>query len=101
AQSVAWDFLEWTTDWQKLAHEADAICFGSLAQRADTSRATIRQFVQTARAQAVRVFDVNLRQAFYSTEILADSMKLADIVKLNHEELARIMGIFELSHVDE
>ena len=45
-----------------------------------------------ARAGAFRVFDVNLRQAFYSTEILADSMKLADIVKLNHDELPRIMG---------
>ena len=44
---------------------------------------------------------MNLRQAFYSTEILADSMKLADIVKLNHDELPRIMGIFELSHADE
>jgi fructokinase len=101
AESVAWDFLEWTPAWQKLAQKADAVCFGSLAQRAPTSRATIRQFVHATREDAVRVFDVNLRQAFYSTEILADSMKLADIVKLNHDELPRIMGIFELSHIDE
>ena len=101
AESVAWDFLEWTSGWQEFAQQADAVCFGSLAQRAPTSRATIRQFVHSTRPGAVRVFDVNLRQAFYSAEILADSMKLANIVKLNHEELARIMGIFELSHVDE
>ena len=101
AESVAWDFLEWTPGWQALAQQADAVCFGSLAQRAPTSRATIRQFVHSTRPGAVRVFDVNLRQAFYSADILADSMKLANIVKLNHEELPRIMGIFELSHVDE
>jgi len=101
AESVAWDFLEWTQGWQQLAQQADAVCFGSLAQRAPTSRATIRQFVHSTRPDAIRVFDVNLRQAFYSADILADSMKLANIVKLNHEELPRIMGIFELSHVDE
>jgi len=101
AESVAWDFLEWTQGWQQLAQQADAVCFGSLAQRAPTSRATIRQFVHSTRPDAIRVFDVNLRQAFYSADILADSMKLANIVKVNHEELPRIMGIFELSHVDE
>ena len=101
ARSVAWDYLEWTSVWQELAQKADAVCFGSLAQRAPTSRATIRQFVHAMRSEAVRVFDVNLRQSFYSAEILADSMKLADIVKLNHDELPRIMSLFDLTHVDE
>lgn len=101
ARPVAWDYLEWTSVWQDLARRADAVCFGSLAQRAPTSRATIRQFVHTMRSDAVRVFDVNLRQSFYSAEILADSMKLADIVKLNHDELPIIMGLFDLTHVDE
>jgi len=93
-EGVAWDFLEWTSLWQKLAAEADAICFGSLAQRAETSRTTIRKFLGAARKDAVRVFDVNLRQAFYSKEVLAESMQAADIVKLNHEELPRIMELF-------
>ena len=101
AEDVAWDFLEWTAGWEELAERADAICFGSLAQRAETSRVTIRQFLKAARKDAVRVFDVNLRQAFFSEEILADSMKLADIVKLNHEELPRIMRLFGLSGRDE
>ena len=101
AEDVAWDFLEWTAGWKELAERADAICFGSLAQRAETSRVTIRQFLKAARKDAVRVFDVNLRQAFFSEEILADSMKLADIVKLNHEELPRIMRLFGLSGRDE
>jgi fructokinase len=101
AEGVAWDFLEWTPAWQELAAQSDVICFGSLAQRAPTSHATIRQFLAAARKDAVRIFDVNLRQAFHSKEILAESMRLADILKLNHEELPRIMQMFGLEHRDE
>jgi fructokinase len=101
AEQVAWDFLEWTPAWRDIAGEADAICFGSLAQRADASRFAIRQFLASARKDAVRIFDVNLRQVFYSKEILVESMQLADIVKLNHEELPRIMQVFGLENRDE
>lgn len=99
--NVAWDFLEWTRDWWALAAQADAICFGSLAQRCDVSRATIRSFVAEAPESAVRVFDVNLRQSFYSEEILAESMAIADIVKLNHEELPRVASLFGLPYSDD
>jgi fructokinase len=101
AEGVAWDFLEWTPAWQRLAAQADAICFGSLAQRAATSRATIRQFLGAGKKGAVRIFDANLRQEFYSKETLTESMKFADIVKLNHEELPRIVPMFGLQHRDE
>lgn len=100
-ESVAWDFLEWTLQWRKLASEADAICFGSLAQRSPQSRNTIRSFLQSARPKAVRLFDVNLRQPFFSSAVLSDSMKLATIVKLNHEELPRIMRLFQQEHRGE
>ena len=93
AHPVAWDSLAWTPDWQTLAAKADAVCFGSLAQRSDESRATIRRFLRATRPSAIKVFDVNLRQSFYSFEVLAESMKLADIVKLNDEELPRIMKL--------
>jgi len=96
--SVAWDFLDWTPQWQTLAHRADAVCFGSLAQRSEHSRATVRKFVLASGRNAVRVFDVNLRQSFYTEQVLAESMKLATVVKLNHEELPRIMRLFELEH---
>jgi fructokinase len=98
SESVAWDFLEWTPQWQALAQQADAMCFGSLAQRSERSRATIHRFVLASRPDAVRVFDVNLRQTFYSLQILSESMSLATLVKLNHEELPRIMRLFELNH---
>src|SRR5277367_6399646 len=71
---VAWDFLAWTLDWQHLAETADAVCFGSLAQRSDETRATIRKFLGATSAKAVKIFDVNLRQSYYSQETLAESM---------------------------
>jgi fructokinase len=100
-QPVAWDFLEWTPDWKKLAHEADAVCFGSLAQRSAISQSTIQTFLNATPREAIRVFDVNLRQNFYSRQVLAESMSLATIVKLNHEELPKIMALFELEHRSE
>ncbi|HEY6338967.1 MAG TPA: carbohydrate kinase [Candidatus Sulfotelmatobacter sp.] len=101
AQPVAWDFLAWTPPWQDLAKEADAVCFGSLAQRSPQSRETIRNFLRATPETAVRVFDVNLRGDFYSPEVIAESMRLADIVKLNDEEIAQIMRLGGLPHIDE
>ena len=95
-QSVAWDFFEWTPEWRKLAARADAVCFGSLAQRCLNSRKTIRTFLGTVRPGAIRVFDVNLRQKFYSKQILEDSARIADIIKVNHDELpvvAELLGL--------
>lgn len=88
--NVAWDFLEWTTAWQELASKTDAVCFGSLAQRSPQSRKTIRQFLQNTRADTLCVFDVNLRQSFYSADLLAESFRLAHIAKLNESELKEI-----------
>jgi fructokinase len=96
AESVAWDFFEWTATWHSLAEGADAVCFGSLAQRSPASRDTIRAFLGAVRPETIRVFDVNLRQSFYSSHTLSESMQLADIVKLNHDELpvvAKLLGL--------
>ncbi len=95
---VAWDFLQWTVEWQQLALACDAVCFGSLAQRSSASRNTIQNFLKTTRAAAVRIFDVNFRQSFFSGEILRRSFELADIVKLNHEELPRVARAFGLGY---
>lgn len=97
ARPVAWDFLQWTPAWKKLAEEADAVCFGSLAQRSPASRETIHQFLRSTRPQTLRVFDVNLRAPFYSRDVLEASLPLADVIKLNHDELpvlAELLGIF-------
>ena len=101
AHPVAWDFLECTPEWQRLAREADAVCFGSLAQRSEGSRETIRRFLGETSPPAVKVFDVNLRQSYYSREVVCESMKLADVVKLNDEELPKVMSLSGLQHEGE
>jgi fructokinase len=101
AHPVAWDFLQWTPDWQRLAENADAVCFGSLAQRSEESRATVRSFLRATPSGSLKVFDVNLRQSYYSAEVLAESMKLADIVKLNDDELPKIMNLAKFPHKDD
>lgn len=97
----AWDFLQWTPEWQTLARNADAVCFGSLAQRSAQSRETIRNFLQATRPEAVRIFDVNLRAAFYSQEVIDESLKLADIAKMNDEEVPQITELAGLAQGDE
>jgi fructokinase len=92
-QNVAWDFLAMTSEWRALAAQASAISFGSLAQRSAISRRAILDFLAAAHPQAIRIFDVNLRQSFYSAEIVADSARRANIIKLNHEELPKVMEL--------
>ena len=100
-QPVAWDFLEWTDDWRELAATADAVCFGSLAQRCEGSRATIQKFLKSTSGRTIKVFDVNLRQSFYSAAVLAESILLADIVKLNDEELPKIVDSVGIANRSE
>jgi fructokinase len=101
AEPVAWDSFEWTPAWQALAQKADAVCFGSLAQRSPLSRQTIFSFLKTIRPETTRVFDANLRQSFYSAQILADSAKHADIIKLNEDELPTVVRLLGFPFHDE
>jgi len=78
AEPAAWDSFEWTPQWQALAKKTDAVCFGSLAQRCPQSRQTIQSFLRAIRQETTRIFDVNLRQSYYSAQILADSAKQAE-----------------------
>jgi fructokinase len=86
----AWDRLEWTSEWEDLSAAADAICFGSLAQRSSLSAETIARFLRNSRPEALRIFDVNLRQSYFSREVLERSLRLANIVKLTDQELAEV-----------
>jgi len=97
-EGVAWDFLAWTPEWNVLARDADAVCFGSLAQRSEESRSTIRKFLQATRPETIKIFDVNLRQTFYSFDVLSAAFDIANIVKLNHEELPRVMQLLGLDY---
>jgi fructokinase len=99
AESVAWDFFAWTPEWRALAERADAVCFGTLAQRCPQSRATIRTFLKALRPGATRVFDVNLRQSFYDADTLSESAKLADIMKVNTDELAAVAKLLRIPFI--
>jgi len=97
-RAVAWDFLSWTPAWKRLAQRADVVCFGSLAQRSAVSRKAVLMFLRSTRPATLRVFDVNLRPPFYSTNVISNSLRLANIVKVNDEELPHIMKRMNLSY---
>jgi fructokinase len=96
-EKVAWDRLAVTASALNAIREADAICFGSLAQRSEPSRTSIQRLVSAAPAEALRVFDVNLRQKYFSGEIIEQSLRLANVLKLNDGELPVLARVFGLT----
>ena len=99
-QPAAWDFLELSDEWVRLAERADAICFGSLAQRGLESRQTIQTLAAQTSSRCVRVFDVNLRTPFYSGEVIQESLELATVVKMNDAEVPLVLGLLGLAGGD-
>ena len=95
-EPAAWDFMELTDDWVRLAERADAICFGSLAQRSLESRQTIQTLAAQTSSACVRVFDVNLRAPFYSSEVIQESLELATVMKMNDAEVPLVLGLLGL-----
>lgn len=92
-EPVAWDFLEFTPHWLALAEQADAVCFGTLAQRSPASRRTIESFLHETRPECTRIFDANLRKPFFSPEIVEHSLELATIFKLNADEMPQVLSL--------
>jgi fructokinase len=92
-ENVAWDFMEFSEDWISLARSAHAVCFGSLAQRGPVSRAAVRAFLAALPSFAIAIFDVNLRQSYFSSDVLRDSARFAKVLKLNHEEFPRFLEL--------
>ena len=95
-ENVAWDFLEAGESVLREASQADAVCFGTLAQRHRVSRAAIRAVLQAAPPEALRIFDINLRQHFWSRDLIVESLDLASVFKLNDAELpvvAKLLGL--------
>jgi fructokinase len=88
-EDVAWDYMEPDERWLDLAVGADAVCFGTLAQRSRQSRATI-QCALAAAGDAMRLCDINFRQRFYSHEVVTESLAAATALKLNEQEAAQL-----------
>jgi fructokinase len=95
-ENSAWDYLEWTREWEELAAGAGVVCFGTLGQRHVQARETVARFLEAKRPGALRLFDVNLRHSFFTPDMLARSLALASVVKLNAEELSAAASMLDL-----
>lgn len=103
SEGVAWDNIPFTPALARKAEECTAVCFGSLAQRSEGSRNTIYRFLDTMPDEEGRykVFDINLRQHFFTTDIITESLKRCNILKINDEELIVLSKMFDASLTDQ
>ena len=99
-ENVAWDNIPYTPEIAEIARNCRAVCFGSLAQRFVTSWATIRQFLDDTPADCLKIFDINLRQQFYTKDVIEESLKRCNILKINDEELVVIKRMYGYDNLD-
>ncbi|WP_455672619.1 carbohydrate kinase family protein [Phocaeicola sp.] len=101
-ENVAWDNIPFTPALEELARRTQAVCFGSLAQRSVVSRETINRFLDAMplKEGQYKIFDINLRQGFYTKEILDNSFNKCNILKINDEELITISRLFGFPGID-
>lgn len=100
-ENVAWDHMPLTEGMMELAGKTDAICFGTLAQRSEESRNAIQTMLSLVPLSAYRIFDINLRQHFYSRKIIIDSLNQCNVFKINKEELVIVEEMFDVPASDE
>ena len=100
ATDVAWDNIPFTAEMEDLAKRCSCVCFGSLAQRNSVSHDTIHHFLHSTPKDCLKIFDINLRQNFYTKEIIQESLNACDILKINDEELVTIGRLFGYPGLD-
>ena len=100
-QGVAWDYIPVTEEAIDLVRKADAVCFGTLALRSVTSATTIHVLLDEIREQAIRFFDINLRQDYYTKELINDLLQKANVFKINDDELVLMRDMFALTGDDD
>ena len=94
---VAWDNIPFTAEIKQLAEKCDCVCYGSLAQRSEISRNTIKEFLKHTPESCLKIFDINLRQQFYTKELIHDNLLACDVLKINDEELEIVSEMFGFS----
>ena len=99
-ENVAWDNIPFTDEVKAIAENTKAVCWGSLAQRNVVSRETIYKFLDATPADCMKIFDINLRQDFYTKEVICESMKRCNVLKINDEELVLIGRMFGYPGLD-
>ncbi|MBS7385274.1 MAG: carbohydrate kinase, partial [Bacteroidales bacterium] len=101
-QGVAYDNIPWTPEIEEIAKNTRGVCFGSLAQRNAVSRNTILKFLDTmSPVGTLKVFDINLRQSWYSKEVIEESLRKCNILKLNDDEIYIISKLLNLGELPE
>lgn len=100
-EGVAWDHIPLTQESIDLVKRADAICYGTLALRSQASRETILTLLSYAREDALRFFDINIRQSYYSKELIEMLLHKANVFKVNDEELVLLRSMCDLEGTDE
>ena len=100
AENTAWDNLRYDDALQRRARDCDAVCFGTLGQRSTCSRNTIQKFVRATSDDTLRILDVNLRAPYFDDEIILESLALANVLKLNDEELPRLASLCNVAGSD-
>ena len=100
-ENVAWDNIPFSNELETLARNTIAVCFGSLAQRNSVSRNTINKFLKLLSPEAIIIFDINLRQYFYTKELICESLLTCNILKINDEEVIEVSKFFDWSHLTE
>lgn len=96
ADDCAWDNLTWSDQLKALAMQTDVVCFGTLGQRTSISKSTIQQFVRSTASDCLRIFDINLRPPFYSEAVIRESLEIANVLKLNDDELPLVAKLLEV-----
>lgn len=92
----AWDNLTWTDELQAVAEKTDVVCFGTLGQRSTASKDTIQRFVRATASDCLRIFDINLRPPYYSETVIRESLAIANVLKLNEDELPFLAGLLNV-----
>lgn len=100
-ENVAWDNIPFTARTENLAKTTQTVSFGSLAQRNKVSRDTIKKFIQAMPEDSLKIFDINLRQHFYTKEIIHDSLQLSNVLKINDEEVLMVAELYNMKDDNE
>ncbi len=100
-ENVAWDNIPFTAKTENLAKITGTVSFGSLAQRNEVSRESVKKFLAAMPEDSLKIFDINLRQHFYTTDLIDESLKLSNMLKINDEEVVVVSRLFEMTEDNE
>ncbi len=95
-ENAAWDYIPFTQNAEDCIKKADAVYFGTLALRKAYSKETILDLIDSAPENAIKYFDINLRQNYYDKELLETLLKKSNILKLNIAELKTLKSLLNL-----